>query len=394
MRILLILDWNRGRGGAEAYAACLRDGLRAAGDEVCLLTSSAGTAGDGAAEYVAFGTERKAAQAFLQIVNPFGVATVRRAIREFRPDLALVNMFAHHLSPAAVLALGDVPVVLFVSDYKLICPIGSKLLPDGSICRMEAGWVCHQSGCLSLPHWLRDQPRYALIHRAARRARRVLACSLWVKRELAEAGIASEILQLPVPGPCREFVRAPAPQPTFLYFGRLDVEKGVDCLIRAFARLQAEVPLARLHIAGQGPERTRIGSLASSLGIDRAVDFPGWLSSHQLDRPLAEAGASVAPSTWAEPQGLVAVEAIVRRVPVIASSAGGLGEIVEHGVRGLLFPNGDEEALLACLRAIASGSSFPEHALADEVARAALAEFSLETHIQKIQRVFAEVVGR
>ena len=57
MRILLMIDWNRGRGGAENHALALRAGLEAAGDEVRLLTSSAGTAGDGTAEYVAYGTE-------------------------------------------------------------------------------------------------------------------------------------------------------------------------------------------------------------------------------------------------------------------------------------------------------------------------------------------------
>ena len=53
MRVLLVTDWNRGQGGAEAVMAALRDGLRGAGDEVGLLTSSAGTAGDGTADYVA-----------------------------------------------------------------------------------------------------------------------------------------------------------------------------------------------------------------------------------------------------------------------------------------------------------------------------------------------------
>ena len=51
MRALLITDWMASSGGAESYVTWVRDGLRAAGDEVRLLTSSAGTAGDGSAEY-------------------------------------------------------------------------------------------------------------------------------------------------------------------------------------------------------------------------------------------------------------------------------------------------------------------------------------------------------
>lgn len=380
MRILLITDWNRGRGGAEAYALWLRDGLRGAGDEVRLLTSTAGTAGDGTAEYTALGTESKAAQALLQIANPFAIATVRRAMAEFRPEVVWINMFAHHLSPAAVLALGDVPKVLSVSDYKLICPIGSKLLPDGSLCHVLPGWVCHHSGCVSLPHWLRDQPRYALIRSAAKRVDHVLACSRWVQIELARAGVRSQVLPLPIPPRARDFVRRPAHDPAFLYCGRLDIEKGIDLLIRAFSRLRAEFPAARLSVAGQGPR------MAAAPG----VDFLGWMSSRELDPLLAGAWASVVPSLWAEPQGLVAVEAIVRGVPVIGSSAGGLGEIVEDGVSGLVFPNNDEEALLDRLRSVASRSAFRDHTLADEVIRKVAEEFSLERHIGRVRRIFAE----
>jgi hypothetical protein len=81
MRALLITDWMAGSGGAESYITWVRDGLRAAGDEVRLLTSSAGTAGDGSAEYRAYGTDLLVAQAFLQIINPFAVVEVRRALR-------------------------------------------------------------------------------------------------------------------------------------------------------------------------------------------------------------------------------------------------------------------------------------------------------------------------
>lgn len=392
MRVLLMLDWNRGRGGAEAYALWLRDGLRAAGDEVRLLTSSAGTAGDGTADYVAFGTEHKAPQTLLQIVNPFAAITVRRAVREFRPDVVWVNMFAHHLSPAAPPAVGDVPIVLYVSDYKLICPIGSKLLPDGNVCRSPAGWICHKSGCVSLPHWLRDRPRYALIRSAARRATRILTCSHWLQRELATAGLPSEVLYLPIPAPPRNFARVPGSTPTFLFCGRLDAEKGVDLLIRAFARLTTEFPTARLRLAGQGPERPKLERLADTLGVGSRAEFLGWRSPRDLEPLLAEAWASVVPSLWAEPQGLVALEAMVRRVPVIASSAGGLGEIVEHGVSGLLFPNGDETALLDRLRAIASGSAFPAHELPEDVASKAAGEWDMERHIARVRRIFAETI--
>ena len=189
----LVTDWNRGQGGAEASITWLRDGLRAAGDETRLLTSGAGTAGNGTADFVAFGTENVVAQAFLQIENPIAYVTARQAVREFRPDVAWVNMFAHHLSPAVLRALRQVPTVLLVSDYKCVCPLGSKLLPDGSLCQSRAGWACHEARCLSLPHWLRDQPRYASFVRSCGTS---LAWSPSVlgPAELAAAGIPADVL--------------------------------------------------------------------------------------------------------------------------------------------------------------------------------------------------------
>ena len=70
MRVLLVTDWYPSHGGSEAYMASLRNGLRATGDDVRMLTSSVGSI-NGTADYVAFGTERLMAQALLQIVNPF-----------------------------------------------------------------------------------------------------------------------------------------------------------------------------------------------------------------------------------------------------------------------------------------------------------------------------------
>jgi glycosyltransferase involved in cell wall biosynthesis len=391
MRILLITDWNRGRGGAEAYALWLRQGLRAAGDDARLLTSSAGTAAEGTADFVAFGTERMVAQAFLQISNPFAASSVRRAVHQFEPDIACVNMFAHHLSPAIFHALGATPTVLLVSDYKCVCPIGSKLLPDGSLCTVKAGWVCCQSGCVSLPHWLRDQLRYSYINSAVRGVSRVVACSRWLQGELAAAGIAADVLPWPVPSPAPDFVRSPAPDPVFLFCGRLDVEKGVSLLLRAFARLRAEIPSARLRIVGQGPGRLELERIAGALGLEDSVTFLGWLSPPEIEHQLRDAWASLIPSLWAEPFGLVAVEAIIRGVPVIASASGGLSEILEQGVSGLLFPNNDEAALIDCLRAAANGFAFPARTLSHDVVKRAAETFSIERHIRQMREVFAEV---
>ncbi|MDQ2919496.1 MAG: glycosyltransferase family 4 protein [Verrucomicrobiota bacterium] len=393
MRVLLITDWNRGQGGAENYIASLRDGLRAAGDEVRLLTSSAGSAGNGQAEHVAFGTNHLAAQTVLQIANPFAAALVRRVRAEMRPEVALVNMFAHHLSPSVLTALEGVPTVLLVSDYKCICPIGSKLLPNDSLCNVKAGWNCCRNGCVNPIHWVRDQPRYGRIRAGVRRVARVLACSEYVKQELARNGIGSEVEKLPVPAPMAKFHRQPARDPVFVFYGRLEREKGVDLLLRAFAQLCRVFPKARLRIIGHGLLWERLETIAAELGLTSTVEFFGWLSMTEIEEKLHDAWAVVVPSLWAEPLGLVAIEAIVRGVPVIASKIGGLAEIVEEGVSGLLFQNNSEVALLECLSAIASRRAFPTQTLPDGVVSRAQETFSMEGHVEVVRKIFTEVTS-
>jgi glycosyltransferase involved in cell wall biosynthesis len=221
-----------------------------------------------------------------------------------------------------------------------------------------------------------------------------LACSEWVRGELARNGIESEFVMLPVPRPGAQFERRPAAEAVFLFVGRLDREKGVELLVRAFARLYVSHPSARLRIAGRGPLREHLEGVARELGVAGAVDFCGWLSPGEVERQLRDAWALVVPSLWAEPLGLVAVEAVTRGVPVIASASGGLAEVVEDGVSGLLFRNNDEDALLARLRSIASGEAFPEHTLTAEVMSRALDTFGIERHIALMRRIFAETIDK
>lgn len=393
MRVLLITDWNRGQGGAEAYMSWLRSGLRAAGDEVRMLTSSAGTAGDGTADYVAYGTERPLAQAFLQIANPFAVRAVRRAVRSFHPDVAFVNMFAHHLSPAILHALGDIPVVLAISDYKCTCPIGSRLCPDMTICAAHAGRICHEAGCVSFPHWIRDRPRYALLKSGVARAVRVVACSEWVRTDLARAGIESECVLLPVPRPGADYLRMRSPEPRIFFCGRLDIEKGVDCLLRAFVQVLASSPNAVLRIAGRGPERSRLEALAFELGVAGSVVFLGWLEPSEVELELSSAWVLAAPSLWAEPLGLIALEAIVRGVPVVASELGGFAETVEEGKSGMLVPNGDVDALARALEAIVDCKAFA-NGIPDEVVGRVRDRHEVVRHVTRIRDVLHGVDGR
>lgn len=135
-----------------------------------------------------------------------------------------------------------------------------------------------------------------------------------------------------------------------LSLGRLSAEKGLDRLLRAFARIQARHPAALLVIAGEGGLRAELEALAEQLGISPKVYFAGYVAA--ADSLLAEACLLAQPSLT-EGMPMTVLEAMRRGVPVVASVVGSLPELLGpagSGERaGLLVAAGDEAALAAAL---------------------------------------------
>ncbi len=121
---------------------------------------------------------------------------------------------------------------------------------------------------------------------------------------------------------------APRPAGSFIFVGRLVTEKGVDLLVRSFARLHAKRPEARLTIVGDGPERQALAGLSTELGCAHAVLFAGSQSAPAVAALLATRQCLVAPSLGFESFGIVALEGLAAGCEVIVSRRGGLPEAV------------------------------------------------------------------
>ncbi|MGI8992324.1 MAG: glycosyltransferase [Bryobacteraceae bacterium] len=132
-----------------------------------------------------------------------------------------------------------------------------------------------------------------------------------------------------------------------LCVGRLAPQKDHANLLNAFAAGPASHPRARLLLAGDGPLRAAIEEQAAALGLGGRVRFLG----RRTDMPdvLSAVDLFVMASRW-EGSPLSVMEAMAAGVPVIATSVGGLPELVEDGVSGLLVPPGDSATLASAIR--------------------------------------------
>ena len=169
--------------------------------------------------------------------------------------------------------------------------------------------------------------------------------------DLVHRGIARSNVKVIYPGVSFDhytpLASARAAHPTFSYVGRLKKYKGVDLVIRAFAKLSD--PAATLEIAGAGDYRGSLESLAASLDLGARVKFLGFISEEEKLALLRRSWA-VALASPKEGWGLTNVEAEACATPVVASNSPGIRESVRDGETGFLVPHGDIEAMAAAFR--------------------------------------------
>jgi glycosyltransferase involved in cell wall biosynthesis len=173
-------------------------------------------------------------------------------------------------------------------------------------------------------------------------------------------------------------------EPRLLCIGRLIPVKGHLVLLRALAQARGRVPDLALDVAGQGPLEPALRAYAKELGLSDAVRFLGFVSPIQA--AIAGAAAVVVPSLG-EGFGMVALEAMERGRPVIASDVGGLPEIVADGDTGFVVPAGDAEALAEAMVALASDLG-QAAAMGEAGRRRALEAFTQERSTRAIEALY------
>ncbi|MEU5512116.1 glycosyltransferase [Streptomyces fungicidicus] len=299
----------------------------------------------------------KAALPLLVPWNPAVRRELAARLRAGRPDVVHVHNVFPLLSPAVLAACADagVPAVATLHNYTQICPPGT-LQRDGRPCTECVGATplpAVRHGCYRGSR-LATVPLAVSLSANRRRwwtgVERFLCISAAQRDVLVRAGMPAERLAVkhnfvPEPG-----VRRTGAGEHLLYLGRLAEAKGVRLLMAAWDELAAAggvgVPLV---IAGTGPLEDEVTAWAA--GRDD-VRYAGLYDTDRCRRAIAGAVAVVAPSTWLEAFGLVAVEAMAAGVPVVAAGHGAFTELVEDGGTGLLHRPGDAASLASRIRRI------------------------------------------
>ncbi len=182
-----------------------------------------------------------------------------------------------------------------------------------------------------------------------------------------------------------------------LYVGNLIPRKGVRYLIDALHRLPPTIP-AKLLILGEGSDRAKLEAQVRELGLDGRVTMPGRVPEPDLHRAFHNAKVLVLPSIVdqrgdTEGLGVVLLEALSYRVPVIGSAIGGITDIIVDGETGLLVPPEDPTAIAKAIERIATDPAFAKR-LAETGSRRVRERFGWDAIIAAWQECYAAALRK
>ncbi|MEI6511104.1 MAG: glycosyltransferase family 4 protein [Candidatus Uhrbacteria bacterium] len=317
-----------------------------------------------------------------------------------RPDIAHVHNIYTQLSPSILGALKSrrVPVVMTVHDHHLISPqynvwaAGCGPVASVPSVGMSTGII---AGTLSRFHKNSYAASFAQVaafkfhynRGSYRNAVDIFLCpSDYIRRKMIAAGFPEAKLRTNHYGADPSSV-APSygHKGYMLYVGRLSEEKGVETVIQ-IARQLPDVPF---KIVGTGPEEDRLHALAHG---SPNIEFVGFRSGELLAELYAGAMAVLAPSRVHEIFPLITLEAMVHGKPVIGSSVGGMPEVVEDRVTGLLVAPNDLHGWVEAVMRLAFDEDF-RLGLARNARLAAETTFHVKNHHARVLKAYEDALA-
>lgn len=392
-------------GGEERHVRNLSIALAARGHDVSVATLAGADAPDfevesGVKVYRIKGSMQRASFLFKEadrahappFPDPELTLNLRRIIRREAPDI----VHAHNWLVHSVLPLKSPRgprLVLTLHDYSHVCA-RKNFMHEGKPCAGPATAKC--LSCAGEQYGTAKAAVTTLANFASSRLERAVvdkfltvSSAVAEGNQLARFGVPFEVVPNFVPdsiGVLSDEVDPRVdllPKDGFILFvGDLQRLKGTDKLIEAYATLKGARPL--VLIGRPGPDTPR--NLPPNVTIHH--NWPHTAIMHAWSRCTF----GVAPSVWPEPCATVVMEAMGVGKPFIATGIGGMPDLVDDGVSGLIVPPGDVAALAAALHRLDSDAALRERMAAG--ARIKVQTLMAKAVVPRIERIYEELLGR
>jgi len=322
-------------------------------------------------DYHELSSKKKIVSAIQVIYNIESRQKLKCLMAKFSPDLAIIHNIYNNLSTSILweLRAKNIPTVMVVHDYRLICP-NHLLFVNKTLCErcIKGNYLwCIIKRCvrksLSLSSTLVIESFFWRLSRVWTKCIDYFVTpSCFMKNKLASERFPSDrIVHIPNIIETENLLaglhRTDCRKRYVLYFGRLADPKGLLTLLKAWKSTQNRAGHS-LRIVGGGPQEEELKNFVFSEGV-KDVLFKGWKSGVELVDEIANCSFAILPSEWYENFGLSTLEAYAASRPILISDRGGAMEMVEDGVTGRIFRAGDvmdlQRKLVLMLRSYPKG---------------------------------------
>ncbi|HBC78663.1 MAG TPA: glycosyl transferase family 1 [Bacteroidales bacterium] len=400
MKILISNKYYYPRGGGEIYSIELEKLLIKNGHEVAVFAMEHSNNFESRYSRM-FPSEidinkKDFKNLILSIIRPFGSIGVRinfrRLIKSFKPDIVHLNNIHSQLSPVlAIIARREkIPVIWTLHDHKLLCPRYDCMRNENpcELCFQNKINVIRYR-CIkgSLPASLIGYFESIVWNRRklSKSTNLFLSPSTFLKDNMIKGGFNQKKLKV-----LHNFImedklaeHISVKEGYYCYVGRLSKEKGIETLLKA----AVELPQYNLKIIGTGPLEKDLKDRYSKPHID----FLGFKEWEQLKEILKGAKCMVIPSECYENNPLSIIESLCLGTPVIGAKIGGIPELIETGVNGYTFGNGDVRDLHSKIIKVYEGDDKFNYIGIAEKARA---KFNSGYYYRQIFKIYSDLIKK
>lgn len=338
MKILYVHNEYVRPSGEEHAAGELVSLLKEHGHEVRWFTRSSAEIADS--------TSGKIKALIAGIYNPFSAKQLAKVLDEYKPDIVQVQNLYPLLSPAIFRPIKKrgIPVVMRCPNYRLFCPTGLSLDPQGKVCercwngsnlncvvrncmgsRLKSTGYAMRNSFAQLTKMIRNNVD-AFIVQSEFQKQKFISQGIPADRIGILAGISPNI-RITAEGNLGKWVS---------FVGRVSPEKGIDEFIEA-AKLNPDIPF---RVAGNIDINYEVPHL-----LPENLEFVGFKKGDDLDRFYIDSRIIVVPSKWYEGFPNVIVRGMLHQKPVITTNIGAMQSIIDNEENGLLVPPGNPSAL-------------------------------------------------
>lgn len=400
MRILLINNLHRRRGGADIVYLNTGQLLKEAGHEVYYY--SINSEGQDPCEQEKFFAPSlksfsKPRAAINYFYNKSAANSLDMLLYQIKPDIACVHLVWGGLTASIFQTLHQhhVPIVHVVHDYRMICPAYTCRRFDNTVCEECKGghymscftYKCSKGKTIQSLMMAIEMYYRQIWHNPINEIDGFVFVSQFCKNKHIEFE--------PLFGQVRSIVlyntaRIIAPKPIrggyYLYYGRLSYEKGVTTLLQTASILKD----LTFKIVGTGPLEQWIRETICQKGLNN-VELDGYKTGKELSDIIGSSKYVVVPSEWYENNPMTIVEAYSMGVPVIGADIGGIPEVIKHESTGFVFRSGDFVSLTDIIKQSSSLSEEEYRTMCNNSLAFAKRHFNQEKYVEKLLAFLSEI---